>query len=242
MAASPREDTLREAEACFREALRQEPELVEAMLGLAAHHVVAVGNMVESPEPLLSEADALLTRVLSKRPDWPEAHYRRGILHNMRGELEPGLEEFARTVELNPSSATGYAQMGRMLTRLARFDEALEHINYAIRLSPKDPALVVWSLYAGWAELERGHDAAAFQWISRAAALNPRYALVHASLAAYYALSGDRATADRHVAKLRELTPRLTDELRLEMTGAFMKRPAPHRLADGVRLALAGSQ
>jgi len=242
MAASSLQDSLPEAEAAFRAALEQDPELIGAMVGLAAHHVVAVGNLVELPGPKLDEAEDLLARVLRKRPEWQPANFYRGILYNLRGELEAALESFARSVTTNPSFAPGYGQMGRMLTRLGRIEEGLEQIAYAMRLSPKDPDFVIWALFAGWAELERGQDAAALEWLTRAAGLNPKLALVHASLAAVHALTGDRANAERHAEKLRELTPAFTDEQRVAQMGGSLQRPAPHRLVDGVRLALAGSR
>jgi hypothetical protein len=47
--------------------------------------------------------------------------------------------------------------MGFVLTRLGRASKGLEHIQYAMRLGPKDPTMPLWVIYKGFAELELGH-------------------------------------------------------------------------------------
>ena len=162
------------------------------------------------------------------------------MLQNLRAELRPALHSFEHGVALNPSFAPGYAQIGNMLIQLGRFDEALDKIQYAIRLSPKDPALWFWARCAGWAELERGHDDAAFEWLFRAAALGRKSPLVHVTLAAAYALAGDRSDAERYALRYSELTPSLSNEQRLAYFSDASQRP--RRLAAGARLALASPQ
>jgi DNA-binding SARP family transcriptional activator/TolB-like protein/Tfp pilus assembly protein PilF len=232
-----------QAEKAFREALRRDPERLRAMLGLAGHHIEMVGNMrTPEREPYLSEAEELLEAILKRNPQAAAPYFYLGILHKLRGELAPALDSFEHSTTLNPSFAPGYAHKGAVLTRLGRMDEALEQIRYAMRLSPKDPKMRMWVLFAGWAELERGHDEAAFEWLFRALALNPESAQANASLAAAYALTGDGDNAAKYAAKFRQLTPGFSDQQRLEGFGARSKNPAtPHRLLDGCRLALAAS-
>jgi len=233
-------DSLGEAEAAFEEALRRDPELVSAMIGLAAHHIIAVGTLiVPNQEPYLGIADGLLERVMQKNLSLSAAHFYRGSLRNLRGELEPAAESYAHALAINPSFAPAYGQIGRVLTRLGRIDEAVQHIQYALRLSPKDPNLAEWLVYLGWAECERQNDDEAIKWLRRALALNPRSRLAFGGLAAVYAMAGDSKNAAVYAAKLRELTPGFSDERRLEQFGGTLKLAAPHRLVDGVRLALA---
>ncbi len=227
MMASSSANTLAQAEAAFR-----------------AHHLTMVGDMhTPEREPYLSEAEQLLDQVLKRNPAASAPYFYLGILHRHRGELQPALESFAHSTALNPSFAPGYAHIGSVLTRLGRMDEALEQIGYAMRLSPKDPNFQIWTLFAGWAELERGHDEAAFEWFSRALALNPQSAQAHGSLAAAHALTGDLVNAAKYAAKFRELTPGFSDERRLEGFGATFASPGtPHRLVEGLSLALASSR
>ena len=62
-----------------------------------------------------------------------------------------------RELAINPSHAVSYAALGHALIRLGRPAEGLEHVRYAMRLSPKDPALHYWLSFAGAAELELKH-------------------------------------------------------------------------------------
>jgi TolB-like protein/Flp pilus assembly protein TadD len=237
-------NSLPRAEAAFRQALRRDPERLRAMLGLAAHHLAMVGNMhTPEREPYLSESEQLLDRVLKRNPAASPPYFYLGILHRQRGEMQPALRSFEYSVTLNPSFAPGYAHMGSVLTRLGRMDEALDEIRYAMRLSPKDPKIAIWMMFAGWAELERGHDEAVFEWLFQALAVNPQSPQANGSLAAAHALTGDQVNAAKYAAKFRELTPGFSDERRLEGFGATFKSPGtPHRLVEGLSLALASSR
>jgi tetratricopeptide (TPR) repeat protein len=232
-----------QAEKAFRGALQRDPQRLRAMLGLAAHHLEMVGNLrTPEREPYLSEAEQLLDQVLKRNPQASPPYFYLGILHKLRGELEPALDSFEHSTTLNASFAPGYAHMGNVLIRLGRMDEGLDRIRYAMRLSPKDPKMRMWVLFAGWAELERAHDEAAFDWLFRALALSPESAHVNGSLAAAYALAGDQANAAKYAAKYRQLTPDFSDRQRLEGFGEGARKPAlPHRLLDGARLALAST-
>ena len=236
----PNAEGMAKAELMFNEALRRDPERLGALLGLAAHHTWA--SPLAPPdlrERYRSEARLLLARVIARRPDWSPPYYYLGMLLDMAGEPQAGLESLQKCIALNPSFAPGYAQIGRVQTRLGQIDAALENINHAMALSPNDPAFPAWLMFAGLAEIERGHDTVAVELISRAAALNPNDAFIQASLASVYALSGDWRNADVHAARYRELTPELTNDQRV---ATFAGRWQPKRFATGARLALASAQ
>jgi Flp pilus assembly protein TadD len=135
--------------------------------------------------------------------------------------------------------ASGYALIGRVLTQLGQPDAALENIEHARFLSPKDPALPAWDVFAGLAEMERGHDAAALQLILHSTTVQPNNPFFHVSLAAAYALAGNATDAEAQVTRFRELTPNLSNEQRI---ATFTGRWQPKRFATGVRLALTGNQ
>jgi TolB-like protein/DNA-binding SARP family transcriptional activator len=231
------------ADAYFEEVLRRQPGNGSAMLGLAGYKLAVVAQFhVPQREPHLSEADALVTRVLNANPRSHMGNYYRGLLHKLRGEPQEALVQFAKVLEMNPSFAPAYANAGHVMSRAGRPDEALEHVRYAIRLSPKDPNLGNWSLYAGQIELERGRDAAALEWIKRAVEVHPRSPFNHATLAAALSLTGDAPGAARHAAKVRELAPWLTLDVMVErLTSTSEPAAAPHRLIEGLRKAFGGT-
>ena len=231
------------ADSYFEEVLRRQPGNGSATLGLAGYKLAVVAQfLVPQREPHLSEAEALVTKVLNANPRSHMGNYYRGLLHKLRGEPKDALAQFAKVLEMNPSFAPAYANAGHVMSRAGRADEALEHVRYAIRLSPKDPNLGHWSLYAGQIELERRRDAAALEWIKRAVALHPRSPFNHASLAAALALAGDAAGAARHAAILAEIAPWLTLDVMVErLTSTSDPDMAPRRLIEGLRKAFAGT-
>jgi TolB-like protein/Tfp pilus assembly protein PilF len=226
------------AKAAFSEALRREPEFASAMLGLAAYYLVAISNLKIAREPYLTEAEALLRRLLAKSTNHHGVHYQFGVLHNIQGNLPAALQAFDRSLEINPSHAPAYARKGRILIRLQRYEEALQNIRYALRLN--GVALVPgWYMWAGLAELELGHDESARQLFQTAVASLPQNPYMRASLAALHALSGEWDDARRNVALLRERTPQLSDAERLiEFNKGLEGQALQNRLGTGLRLAL----
>ncbi len=229
------------ADGYFEEVLRRQPANGSAMLGLAGYKIGVVAQfLVPAREPYLSEADAFVARVLKANPRSHLGNYYRGLLHKLRGEPLEALAQFTKVLEMNPSFAPAYANAGHVMSRVGRLDESIEHVRYAIRLSPKDPNLGHWCLYAGEIELERRRDAAALEWLKRAVEIHPRSPFNHAALAAALALKGDREGAGRQAAKLREIAPWLTLEVMLErVTSTSTGGSEPHRLIEGLRKAFA---
>jgi len=235
-------DTFRQAEASFREVLRRNPEQTSAMLGLAAHHIIAVGNLVvPEQEPFLGEAEDLLNRTLIREPELSPAYYYRGLMQKLRGELRPALTSFERSIDLNPSFTPAYGQVGQVLTSLGRAAEGLEQIRYAMRVSPQDPTMPSWDIFAGQAELELGHDAEGLEWLLRAIALSPNSRLGNGAVAAAYALVGDHANTRRYAEKFKTLTKGVSNRRRLDLFGVSLPPPSPHRNAEGLRIALGDS-
>jgi adenylate cyclase len=62
------------------------------------------------------------------------------------------------------------------------YDIALPHINEAIRLSPRDPLLIIWHLCKGWAALLAERDEEAVEYVTQAAEANPEFPDIYAVL------------------------------------------------------------
>ena len=227
------------ADKSFEEVLRRQPTNGSAMLGLAGYKIGVVAMFaVPEREPHLTEADALLTRILKINPRSSMANYYSGLLYKMRGKPDQAIVAFRTVLEINPSFPPAYANVGHVLSRMGRPDEAMEHLRYAIRLSPKDPSMGIWSLYAGEIELERGHDQAALEWFRRAVEINPRSVFNHAALAAVLALRGEEAVAAKHAAMARDVAPWLTLDAMVErLTSLSANGAEPRRLIAGLRKA-----
>jgi TolB-like protein/DNA-binding SARP family transcriptional activator/Flp pilus assembly protein TadD len=226
-----------EAKAYFEEALRIHPEHPSALTGLAAHHILSlVFEVVGDRRAIIGRAEELLTRALQQQPRSSSAHYFLGLARKVSGDPEAALKSFAKAIELNPSHAAAYANAGHMLVRLGRPDEGLDHIRYAIRLSPKDPALASWQVFGGEAEITRGNEDAAIEWLTHAITLSPRRLFARALLGAAYMLKGDSGAAAQQVAEWRKLAPGITNESLISTLGG-LKKLSP-RVVRGLRQAL----
>ena len=225
----------------FEEALKLQPTNGGAMLGLAGYHVAVVATfVVEDTRPHIEQAELLLARVLKLNPRTVMGNYYQGVLHKVRGDPHAALAFFTKCLEINPSFALAYANAGHTMSRIGRLQDGIEHVRYAIRLSPKDPNLGSWSLYAGEIELELGHDDAALEWLKRAVALNPRQPFNQAALAAIFALRGDKPNAAKHAAEVKAIAPWLTLDRMLErVIGLSEAGHRPGRLVEGLKLAFA---
>jgi len=154
-----------------------------------------------------------------------------------RGELEPASESLQRCIELAPSMAPCHVHLGHTLVQMNRAGEGLAHINYALRLSPRDLSRPHWLRFAGEAEIEMGHLDLATALLRQSYVANPRHPFLLRSLAAASALSGNMDESRKHVAELGTVAPHLSIE-------RYLHRPAPLRAAQpelnrGLRMALA---
>jgi TolB-like protein/DNA-binding SARP family transcriptional activator/Tfp pilus assembly protein PilF len=225
----------------FEEALERAPDNSSAQLGFAGSQVVQATMLLgRHSEFDLKRADQFLKLVLEKDPHQGTALLYRGMLRRLRGDLSGARDDFLTAIEFHPSFAVAYAQIGYTFYRLGEYDRGLEFIQYAMRLSPRDPGLGAWSYMAGMIELERGNDAAAFAWLDRSITLIPRDILNRLALAAVLIHRGDATAAHRQVEELARIAPWLTLETVRSRLGLYAP-PAEtrRRLIDGVEKAFA---
>ena len=164
---------LQQAEKYFTQALDRDPENPRAQTGLGGYHaVMALQLRVPDPVPYLAKADAILQQVIEQHPNTSEAHHYLGLVHVTRGQPEKAARSFERAIEINSSCAPCYGQLGRALVRMGRPAEGLEHLHYAMRLSPRDPSMPNWLGMAGGAELELEHYDKAIEYLDRALAFD----------------------------------------------------------------------
>jgi DNA-binding SARP family transcriptional activator/TolB-like protein/Tfp pilus assembly protein PilF len=227
------------ADTYFAKVLELDPDNVSALVGLGAFHVTrAVMFLAAEDSAVLTKAEGFLKRAIELEPRTSLAYYYLGLLEKMRGHPDAALQQFRTVLELNRSYAPAYAQVGHVLSRIGRLDEALDYVRYAVRLSPKDHNLAIWSMFGGQIELELGHDEAAIEWLSRAADAAPGSPFIQAALAAAFALRGDRELAAKHASETRRLGPWMTNEvMTARVVGLSAPGSEPRRLIRGLNIA-----
>ena len=230
---------LQQAEAYFTQALAREPDNPHAQTGLGAFHVnMAAQLFAPDPAPHLAKGESLLRGVIERHPNMDKPHQFMGLAYTVSGRRGEAGAWFERAIELNPSQAPAYAQLGRVLASQGRPEEGLEHVLYAIRLSPRDPSMSYWLGFAGFAELELKHYAKAVEYLERALVLNPGQPRTTLTLVAAHALAGNMHEARATLEQLQKRLPHLTHEKLIARFFGKGKSPPP-RLSEGLRLAMA---
>lgn len=135
-----------------------------------------------------------------------------------------------RACELAPGDFAATSQLGQSLAYAGRYEEALPHLERALRLSPKDP-MIYWvyqsrSIALFGLERYEGLIASA----RRVSRQLPEWVDAHLMVAAGYIGLGDPESAAQAVAGARTLDPRLT--LR-----RVLRRHPIRNEADAARLA-----
>lgn len=103
-----------------------------------------------------------------------------------RGQTEyyaKSLEAFRQMAEVSPSSPDGFSNMGYVLTRMGRYEDAKALFERAISKGPSDPALYdnLAAMYARWGRTEDAER----EW-KRALSLNPSYGSAVVELSSLY--------------------------------------------------------
>jgi DNA-binding SARP family transcriptional activator/TolB-like protein len=226
-----------QAAAYYKQALERDPDNIPAQVGLAAFHTaMGVQHLDNDGDSHLNRAFAILQDVLRRQPSHSGAHHFMGFIHRSRGDFMGALEAFERAVEFNPSSAGSHAHFGHTLAQMGRAAEGLEHVRYAMRLSPRDPNRAFWLSFECNAMMELGRYREAIESCRRAIALNPAFLSGWAGLAAAHALAGDMGEARVHLNKLKTLAPHLSEDELVKRFGRHKAHPA--RIREGLKLVL----
>ena len=141
----------------------------------------------------VAQAERYYRWAVEAAPRKTDGRYSLGVLYLKlaeRGQTEnyaKALEAFRQMAEVSPSSPDGFTNMGYVLTRMGRYEDAETLFERAISKSPQDPALHdnLASLYARWGRPEDAERV----W-KRALSLNPTYGSAVVELSSLYGRTG----------------------------------------------------
>ena len=230
-------EALRPAEAYFLQALERDPGAIRAQVGLGAYHAhMAVQLFASDPAPHLEKAETIFQQVIAQHPSLSEAYPPMGLVHVARGDMKKARQWFERAIELNPSDAPSHAQIGRALVSLGHPQAGLDHILYAMQLSPRDPILGYWLAFAGYAHLELGRYNEAVDYLGRAHATNPTQPRTALTYVAALAMADRMSEARLKLEQLQKTHPHLTRDKIAEMYAGLGGRLQSR---EGIRRVLA---
>jgi TolB-like protein len=155
---------------------------------------------------------------------------------HLDGDLDGGIALLDRAVMLNPNLAAAWFLGGYLRLWHGESENAIEHFERAIRLSPLDPEMYRMQAGIAMAHLFAGRFDAASSWAEKAFRDLPSFLMVVSVIAASHALAGRTNEAQRAMQQFRELDP----ALRVSNLGDWLPIHRPEDLlifADGLRRA-----
>jgi adenylate cyclase len=187
-----------EARRLFERAAAIDPKLPDAVAGLAYvdlrdHLNGWIEPGVDKAKRSLEEAE----QTIALDPNYALVYYIKANLLSYAmnpGDEQKGAEalDAAETaLRLNPSLAFAHYVVGTINTNLGRYDQAIDHIRQAIRLSPRDYLLGPWLMHLGRAHFGLHQYATAVQDELRSLDTGYHTFQPYLALAAAYAANGE---------------------------------------------------
>lgn len=227
-------DSIREALDLFNEAIRRDAQYGPALAFAAICHMRQVWDgWSENPDDDrtagLDRARRALEIAGSDPVTLANAAY---ALGNLGEDLNAALATLDRALALNPGYARGWYLSGNLRLFAGDFDTAIDHVQRAMRLSPRDRSGAPLGVLAFAQFYRRQFDAAAATFLAELQEHPNRPAALR-GLAACYAHMGRLPDAADIIRRLKAVTPEVMPAL------VGMRDPA-HRefFLSGLRLAM----
>jgi TolB-like protein/DNA-binding winged helix-turn-helix (wHTH) protein/Flp pilus assembly protein TadD len=214
-----------EAQRLYEQALKMDPESVEARAGIAGMLISKVADgWSSSLEEDEARAEQLLHEALERDPNNEIARSNIGILRRLQKRLPEAQIELERAIALNPNNTWSLRHLGITLMQLGRPEAGVSYIEKSIRLSPQDPFIWVNYLWLARCHFLLGHVDQAVGFFRKAYAANPRRG-PDLWLAAALGLSGDLAEAKATLAEWLKFHPKLGSLAQVRTTSAAPLNP-----------------
>jgi len=231
------EADLAEARRLLTEAISLDPVNSMALSDLAfSRHFQAVFGWSESVAEAHAGAGEAARNAVRLDDSDATAHTVLAIYEMFSGRHEEARRRLRRATDLDPNSAFAHGYIGVSYAFAGERDATTLHADYAIRLSPRDPLLVIWYLCQGWAALTAERYEEAVEFAIRAAESNPEFPDIYAVRAAAEGQLGrvdaGRSTLDELLRRMPALT--VGDE---RLNRPFARADDRERFLTGLRKA-----
>ena len=222
----------------FERALALDAGNIEAFLGLAQVDIMAsVYSFTNDSVERFAAAEATVTRVLSLAPDNASAHMFLGSVEIVTNRVAQGIADCERALELNRNLAQAHASIGGGKFFSGHAEETEDHVQEALRLSPRDISAFLWLQWVGVAKIMLGADEEAVAWLRKSLKANRNNPLAHFHLSAALAFLGRSDDARRAVEAGLALDPTFTIRRMRRMSEHPIFRAQSKRIKEGMRMA-----
>jgi tetratricopeptide (TPR) repeat protein/class 3 adenylate cyclase len=186
------EDNAAQAVSSFDEAIRAQPDFVDAYVGRAEAR-----RMLVQYELSLEDCE----KIIQLQPDDPRGYNCRGLGRQLLKQYDASLRDFNEALRRNPKFAIAYGNRGTTYDLLQQYDRAIQDFNEAIRLGPRNPVFHIkrGNVYGDLKQYDK-----AIRDYTEAIRLNPEKTNGYRLRAVAEEASGDVAGAAADRARMRE--------------------------------------
>ena len=224
-----------EAQKLFERAIALDETFALAYSGLAfAKFVQYTNGWSGADETTLEDGFQLASKAVRLAPADPIAHRNLGLGYTWKKDVNRGIVEMDKAIDLDPNFSEAHAGRGYVLSFADRPDEAVAGLQTAMRLNPMYPD--IWLHFMGHAEFMRGDYEAAVAPLQRRIRLRPETDISRVLLASALGHLGRPEEAQAAWAEVMKINP----DYSIERKGRVLpyKNPADwNRFLDGLRKA-----
>jgi Tfp pilus assembly protein PilF len=186
-------------------------------------------------EPQLQLAGRLAPRAAELDDSDPWAHLALGYVAFVRRRTNVAAAEFRRALDLNPNFAAAHGYLGWTLAFDGQSDEAMTHLEEAIRMSPHDPQNAIFNTGLAAVHYLEGRYAKAVEYSSKSLQQRSAFTAGNRIHVASLAQNGQIDEARGALARLKEMHP--------DLSIAWIERNVPYtagpmaKFLEGMRKA-----
>ena len=197
-----------QAEACFKLAMRLDPNAARAFAGLSAvHRQRAFLNLTTSRQSDVRRALELAQQSLNLDHADPQAHWAMGRALMLQNDVPAALTEFETANLLNPSFAMSQYSVGFGRAMIGEVDVSDQALLRSLRLSPIDPMRFAMLATRAFNAALSENETAAADLATLAAAQPNAHLHIFAIASVCSALAGRSEAAEGFARRLRKLRP-----------------------------------
>ncbi len=166
------------------------------------------------------------------------AHSVLGLVSTHLREFDTALSAGRQALELNPNLAFAEGALATTYSTLGDYDNPMLHADRAERLSPRDPARVLWYMARSWAAILAGRYEDSVPWARRMVESSPDFPIGWRHLAADYAQLGRLDEARQAMQQVLRLLPKFSvASSRARVPYAPQQHEGMEQYLDGLRKA-----
>ncbi|MGO9376395.1 MAG: tetratricopeptide repeat protein [Syntrophobacteraceae bacterium] len=148
---------------------------------------------------------------LRKNPESEIAHNNIGSDLSRQGKHQEAIAHFTEALRIMPGSVRAHYNFGVELALMGRTGEAMQHYREALRIYPRDSQTLN---NMGTILMKEGKSDEAIQCWKLAVDARPEYVGAHFNLMTAYQVIGDRESAMREYARIKDLDPDFAERLK----------------------------